>query len=89
MAEAGEGKKAGTGRKHESRSPKDYYEVQGNELKRRRKSCPRCGEGTWLAKHRNRQYCGKCGYTVFEGKNAAPAAEVKEGKTTPAETAKE
>ena len=66
---AREGKRVRTGRKHESLSAKDYYEVQGSELKRKRKSCPRCGEGTWLARHKNRQYCGRCGYTVFEGKN--------------------
>lgn len=30
-----------------------------------KKSCPRCGEGTYLAKHKDRLYCGKCHYTEF------------------------
>ena len=24
--------------------------------------CPRCGPGVFLAKHKNRETCGKCGY---------------------------
>ena len=30
--------------------------------------CPKCGPGTFLAKHKDRQTCGKCGYTVFLNK---------------------
>lgn len=26
------------------------------------KNCPRCGPGVWLAEHKNRRSCGKCGY---------------------------
>lgn len=26
------------------------------------KSCPKCGAGVKLAKHKNRLACGKCGY---------------------------
>ncbi len=26
------------------------------------KTCPRCGAGTFLAEHKNRTACGKCGY---------------------------
>ncbi len=70
-----EGKRVRTGRKHESKSPKDFYEVQGNEIIRKRKSCPRCGEGIWLAKHKNRLCCGRCGYTIFEGKTSKRADE--------------
>ena len=29
---------------------------------RKRKSCPKCGTGTWLAEHADRFACGKCGY---------------------------
>jgi len=28
----------------------------------RGKSCPKCGAGVKLAKHKNRLSCGKCGY---------------------------
>ena len=30
------------------------------------KFCPRCGLGIFLAKSKNRLYCGKCHYTSFE-----------------------
>lgn len=33
-----------------------------------RKSCPRCGEGTWLARHKDRLSCGKCNYMETEKK---------------------
>jgi len=76
-----EGKKARKGRKHESMSPKDFYEAKGSELSRKRKPCPRCGEGTWLAQHKGRAYCGKCGYTVFEGKSSNASEEGKKEGT--------
>ena len=31
-------------------------------LKRKNKSCPKCGQGTFMAKHKDRITCGKCGY---------------------------
>jgi len=76
----GGSKKARTGRKHESKSPKDYYEIQSNSVARKRKTCPRCGDGTFMAKHKDRLYCGRCGYTVFEGKNSGkPTEKTTEG----------
>ena len=30
--------------------------------------CPKCGPGIFLAMHKDRQTCGKCGYTVFNSK---------------------
>ena len=44
------------------------YEVSGKELKRKNRSCPKCGQGTFLAAHKNRLTCGKCGYTEFKSK---------------------
>lgn len=44
------------------------YEVSGEELKRKNKSCPKCGAGVFLAKHKNRETCGRCGYTEFASK---------------------
>jgi small subunit ribosomal protein S27Ae len=59
-------KKQRTGRKHSDIKITDMYEVKGEGVIRKRKPCPRCGEGTWLSQHKNREYCGKCGYTVVE-----------------------
>ena len=27
--------------------------------------CPKCGPGIFLASHKDRKSCGKCGYTEF------------------------
>ncbi|MHC1579554.1 MAG: 30S ribosomal protein S27ae [Candidatus Alkanophagales archaeon] len=43
-----------------------YYEVRDGKLVRRRRPCPRCGEGVFLAEHPDRRSCGKCGYTEFK-----------------------
>ncbi len=41
-----------------------HYKVSGSSLERG-KYCTRCGAGTFLAKHKDRLYCGKCHYTEF------------------------
>lgn len=41
------------------------YAKSGDGVERKRKSCPKCGQGTLLAKHKSREYCGKCHYTEF------------------------
>lgn len=45
-----------------------HYTVSGSELKRSRKSCPKCGTGVFLAKHKDRETCGQCSYTEFTSK---------------------
>lgn len=49
-------------------SKKDYYAVSDAKLERKRKNCPKCGPGVFLAEHKDRTTCGKCGYTEFKGK---------------------
>ncbi len=39
------------------------YKVEGGKIVRTNKFCPRCGEGYFLAQHKNRLTCGKCGYS--------------------------
>mgnify|MGYP001619978200 FL=1 len=41
------------------------YKVSGNKLERKNKSCPKCGAGTFMAKHSNRWTCGNCHYAEF------------------------
>ncbi len=43
-----------------------YYEIKGGKATRLLKECPRCGRGTFLAEHKDRLTCGKCGYTSFK-----------------------
>jgi small subunit ribosomal protein S27Ae len=38
------------------------YEVTGDTIKRKNKMCPKCGPGIFLAEHKDRWACGKCGY---------------------------
>jgi len=42
-----------------------FYEAKQDRVERLRKECPRCGKGVFLAEHKDRMTCGKCGYTSF------------------------
>lgn len=52
------------GKKGGKKTQKKYkmYEVSGDTVKRKNKSCPKCGPGIFLAEHKDRWACGKCGY---------------------------
>ena len=54
--------------KKASLSKKDAYEVSGDKLTRKRPVCPKCGPGVFMATHKDRVSCGKCGYTEFNKK---------------------
>jgi len=41
------------------------YEITGDKAKKKRKCCPKCGDGVFLGHHAARDSCGKCGYTEF------------------------
>ncbi|QQG40317.1 MAG: 30S ribosomal protein S27ae [Candidatus Aenigmatarchaeota archaeon] len=43
------------------------YKVSGSTVERP-VSCPRCGTGTFLAQHKNRSTCGKCGFSETKSK---------------------
>lgn len=45
------------------------YKIEGGTLSRSNHTCPKCGEGTFLAKHGDRNTCGRCSYTEFNKKN--------------------
>lgn len=65
-------KKQRIGRKHESLKVWEYYDVKEGVITRKRKHCPRCGPGTSLSVHKDRQYCGRCGYTQFQKNIGTP-----------------
>jgi ubiquitin-small subunit ribosomal protein S27Ae len=60
--------------KKEGRKVSVLYEISGDSISRKNKSCPKCGQGTFLAKHKDRVVCGKCGYMEMNSKRE----EVKE-----------
>lgn len=69
-------------KKHKGRW--ELYESSGG-LKRKNKSCPKCGQGTFMAQHKDRLTCGKCGYTEFVKagvKEEKPAEKEKADKVT-------
>jgi len=41
------------------------FDLSGEKVARKRKSCPKCGDGVFLAHHATRDSCGTCGYTEF------------------------
>ncbi|MEM4268329.1 MAG: 30S ribosomal protein S27ae [Candidatus Woesearchaeota archaeon] len=38
------------------------YQVAGKSLTRKNKFCPKCGNGVFMAKHKDRWTCGACQY---------------------------
>ncbi|MDP2749978.1 MAG: 30S ribosomal protein S27ae [Nanoarchaeota archaeon] len=44
------------------------YSTQGGKLERKNPTCPKCGDGVFMAVHKDRKSCGKCGFTEFGGK---------------------
>ena len=38
----------------------NVYQISGDTITRKNKSCPKCGVGTFLSKHKDRSTCGKC-----------------------------
>lgn len=56
------------GKKGTSPAVYKYYKVDGAKASKVRKICSRCGKGVFMAAHKNRQTCGKCGLTEFTQK---------------------
>lgn len=48
--------------KHKSIQIWKMYEIKNGKVLRKSEFCPRCGNGIFLAKNKNRIWCGKCGY---------------------------
>ncbi|MCD6414026.1 MAG: 30S ribosomal protein S27ae [Candidatus Diapherotrites archaeon] len=57
----------------------EYYELSDGKVNRKKIPCPKCGPGVFMAEHKDRYHCGRCGYTMMKTeKNAKPAAEVSQ-----------
>jgi len=46
----------------------EKYEISGDKITRKGKICPKCGDGVFMARHQERDTCGKCSYTEFRKK---------------------
>jgi small subunit ribosomal protein S27Ae len=65
--------------KHGPVKRKELYKVSEKGIERTKKICDRCGDGTFMAEHKDRLYCGKCGMTVWK-KSDKPVATEKQEK---------
>ena len=45
-----------------------FYKLDGDSIERIKRDCPRCGKGVFMAAHKDRLTCGKCGFTEFNKK---------------------
>jgi len=59
---AAKAKPAAKGKEKKTQKKWQKYEVTGDTLKRKNKTCPKCGPGVFMAAHKDRWACGKCGY---------------------------
>jgi len=53
------------GKKGSSPNISSYYKSEGDKPTRTKKVCSRCGKGTFMATHKDRHTCGRCGLTEF------------------------
>jgi len=63
MAEEKKGKKPK--RKRKKIQKQNLFEKKDGKIERKNRYCPKCGPGVFMAKHKERTACGKCGYTEW------------------------
>lgn len=63
MAEA---KKGGKQEKGKGKLKSALFDLKGEKAERKNIYCPKCGPGVFMAEHKDRQSCGKCGYTQWK-----------------------
>jgi small subunit ribosomal protein S27Ae len=44
----------------------DKYQISGDKLEQKGRVCPKCGPAIFMAEHKDRYHCGKCGYSEFK-----------------------
>jgi ubiquitin-small subunit ribosomal protein S27Ae len=60
-----------------------FYKIEkGNKVIRSKRDCPRCGRGVFMAEHKDRFTCGKCGFTEFHRIGAKPGNKSEEKIST-------
>ncbi|MGQ4891203.1 MAG: 30S ribosomal protein S27ae [Candidatus Njordarchaeia archaeon] len=69
-------KRAGKKKKAKSRPYHVWklYKVEDGKVVRLRKTCPICGPSVYLAEHKDRWTCGRCGYTEWKKEKAKAVA---------------
>ncbi len=54
------------GRKHEGSKKWKMYEIKDGKIVRKNKVCPKCGNGVFMANHKDRWVCGRCFYVEYK-----------------------
>ena len=65
---------------------REIFKIDGDKITRTRRNCPKCGDGVFLADHKDRLSCGKCGYTEFKGKEDKGPSKPVEQQPAPSES---
>jgi small subunit ribosomal protein S27Ae len=54
-------------KRNPSKSTSKYkkYKIENGKVTPGR-ICPKCGPGIFMAEHKNRYHCGRCGYAEFK-----------------------
>ncbi len=55
-------------KKEKKISKSKQYDLSGETIKRKARFCPKCGPGVFMAEHKDRGACGRCGYTEMKTK---------------------
>ena len=58
--------KKGAAKKKDAKGVNALYKVEGEKVTRLRPTCERCGQGYFMAKHKDRYTCGHCGFTRYK-----------------------
>ncbi len=51
-------------KKKNPKKPMQIWKIY-EQGKAKNPECPKCGKGVFMAVHKDRKVCGKCGYTEF------------------------
>ena len=54
--------------KKEGKKQSALYEISGTTIKRKNLTCPKCGPGVFLGKHKDRVVCGQCRYVEYSNR---------------------
>jgi ubiquitin-small subunit ribosomal protein S27Ae len=61
-------KKVAAKAKKEGKKQSALYEISGDTIKRKNLTCPKCGPGVFLGKHKDRVVCGQCRYVEYSNR---------------------
>jgi len=64
------------GKKHPKHLKSTLYNAKDSGVERKNRFCPKCGPGIFMALHKERVTCGKCGYTEWKSRTEQAAEKV-------------